>query len=103
MNRHTTYCGYLSQVDTPSVRNLMSDRDPLYIFLCHLEWRNRHNLAAYNELVAALDDSEPAIREFAPDLIHRQSPRPTRSEAVVTGHPENDQEAAMAGDRALNN
>ena len=62
----------------------MSDRDPLYLFLCHLEWRNRHNLAAYNELVAALDDGEPAIRELAQDLIHRQSPRPTRSEAVVT-------------------
>ena len=43
-------------------RNLMSDRDPLYLFLCHLEWRNRHNLAAYNELVAALDDGEPAIQ-----------------------------------------
>ena len=68
----------------------MSDRDPLYLFLCHLEWRNRHNLAAYNELVAALDDGEPAIRELAQDLIHRQSPRLTRSEAVVTGQPEND-------------
>ena len=53
----------------------MSDRDPLYLFLCHLEWRNRHNLAAYNELVAALDDGEPAIRELAQDLIHRQSRR----------------------------
>ena len=63
---------------------------PFTSFLCHLEWRNRHNLAAYNELVAALDDGEPAIRELARDLIHRQSPRPTRSEAVVTGHPEND-------------
>ena len=70
-------------------RNLKSDRDPLYLFLCHLEWRNRHNLAAYNELVAALDGGEPAIRELARNLIHRQS-RPTRSEAVVTGHPEND-------------
>ena len=49
-----------------------------------------HNLAAYDELVAALDDGEPAIRELAQDLIHRQSRRPTRSEAVVTGHPEND-------------
>ena len=48
--------------------------------------RNRRNLAAYNELVAALDDGEPAIRELVQDLIHRQSPRLTRSEAVVTGH-----------------
>ena len=51
----------------------MFDRDPLYLFLCHLEWRNRHNLAAYNELVAALDDGEPAIRELAQDLIHSQA------------------------------
>ena len=76
----------------------MSDRDPVYLFLCHLEWRNRGNLAAYNELVDALDDSEAAIRELAQDLIHSQSPRPTRSEAVVMGRPENDKEADMAHD-----
>ncbi len=67
----------------------MSDRDFFNSSSAIWNGRNRHNLAAYNELVAALDDGEPAIRELAQDLIHRQSPRLTRSEAVVTGHPEN--------------
>lgn len=81
----------------------MSDRDPLYLFLCHLEWRNCHNLAAYNELVAALHDGEPAIRELAQNLIRLKSPRPQRTQAVVAGHAENDREAVKAGYRALNN
>ena len=54
----------------------MSDRDPLYLFLCHLEWRNRGALSAYAELVAALSDSDPAIRALAEDLIVRCSHRP---------------------------
>ncbi len=58
----------------------MPARDPLYLFLCHLEWKNRGRLAAYNELVAALDDEDPAIREVAQNLIHRRSPRPTSCE-----------------------
>ncbi len=41
----------------------MPDRDPLYLFFCHMEWRNHGDLAAYNQLVAALDDSDPAIRD----------------------------------------
>ena len=51
-------------------------RDPLYLFACHLEWRNRHNLEAYKELVAALDDYDGDIRELAELLLHRSSPRP---------------------------
>jgi hypothetical protein len=31
----------------------MSDRDPLYLFLCGLEWRNRGTLSAHAELVEA--------------------------------------------------
>ena len=34
------------------------------------------HLAAYNQLVAALDDRDPAIRELAQHLIHRRSPSP---------------------------
>jgi len=64
----------------------MPHRDPLYLFLCHLEWKNRRHLAAYNELVAALDDGDPAIRELAQHLIHRRSPRPTCCE-VNHQHP----------------
>jgi len=51
-------------------------RDPLYLFACHLEWRNRHNLEAYKELLAALDDHEEDIRHLAEMLLHRSSPRP---------------------------
>jgi hypothetical protein len=51
-------------------------RDPLYLFACHLEWRNRRNLKAYKELVAALDDHDEDIRYLAELLLHRSSPRP---------------------------
>ncbi len=58
----------------------MSDRDPLYLLLCQLEWRYHQNLAAYGELVAALDDRDPIIRELAQILLHRVSPRPKSTE-----------------------
>ena len=50
-------------------------RDPLCLFACHLEWRGKGNLAAYEELVAALDDPDPDIRLLAETLLHRTSPR----------------------------
>ena len=50
-------------------------RDPLYLFLCHLEWHKRENLAAYQELLTALDDNDYAIRIIAEMLLHRNSPR----------------------------
>lgn len=58
-------------------------RDPLYLFACHLEWRNRRNLAAYEELVAAQDDADCDIRNVAKVLLHRSSPRPEPSETGV--------------------
>ena len=51
-------------------------RDPLYIFLCCALWRSEGSLKAYQEVVAALDDSNPDIRVLAGDLLHRPSPRP---------------------------
>ncbi len=36
-------------------------RDPIYLFACHLEWRDRGNLPAYHELTAALDDTDRAF------------------------------------------
>jgi len=51
-------------------------RDPLYLFACHLEWRNSRNLEAHKELVAALDDHDGDIRQLAELLLHRSSPRP---------------------------
>ena len=51
-------------------------RDPIYLFACHLEWRDRRNLRAYNELIAALDDRDQSIRDLAETLLHRSSPQP---------------------------
>ena len=36
-------------------------RDALYLFACHLEWHTKGNLAAYLELMAALDDQDGAF------------------------------------------
>ena len=52
--------------------------DPLYLFVCHVEWHQRRNLEAYQELVAALDDSDNRIRTMAEMMLHRSSPRPRR-------------------------
>jgi len=51
-------------------------RDSLYLFLCHMEWRKTRNLDAYTDLVAALDDPDPNIRQLAESLLRRSSPRP---------------------------
>ena len=58
-------------------------RDPLYLFARHLEWRNSKNLAAYQELLAALDDPNEKIRMVAEVLLHRSSPCPEPSEKSV--------------------
>ena len=59
---------------------------PLYLFACHLEWRNRRNLEAHEELVAALDDHDRDIRQLAELLLHRSSPRPqARGTPLVYG------------------
>ena len=50
-------------------------RDPLFLFLCHTAWRDKRDLHAYLELVAALDDPDDQIRTLAEDLLHRASPR----------------------------
>jgi hypothetical protein len=47
----------------------VADRDPLYLFACHLEWRGRGNLAAYEDLLAALDDSDCDLRTVAEVLL----------------------------------
>jgi len=64
---------WLSEAST-----IAGTQDPLYLFACHLEWHHWRNLAAYQALVAALDDSEKRIREIAEMLLHRISPRPQR-------------------------
>lgn len=55
-------------------------RDPLYLFACYLDWRDRRDLLAYKELMAALDDHEEGIRTLAESLLHRPSPHPRDSD-----------------------
>ncbi len=63
-------------------------RDPIYLFACHLEWRDRGNLRAYDELIAALDDVDPNIRYLAEALLHRSSPHPkSKTLTTATKHP----------------
>lgn len=58
-------------------------RDPLYLFGCHLEWRDRRSLKAYEELIAALDDPNVEIRSLAENLLaYRSSPRPHTNRPV---------------------
>jgi len=50
-------------------------RDLLYLFACHVEWHTQRSLAAYQELLAALDDPDEDIRMVAESLLHRSSLR----------------------------
>jgi len=54
----------------------IGQRDPLYLFACHLEWNKRGNIAAYRELIAALDDPDSDVGLVAEMLLKRSSPRP---------------------------
>ena len=73
-----------SELPDPEPQELLDDalgcagrgRDPIYLFACHLEWRDHRNLLAYHELVAALDDPDQNIRCLAEALLHRSSPHP---------------------------
>ena len=51
-------------------------RKPLYLFPCHLEWHDKGGIAAYKELLAALDDPDERNRAVAEALLKRRSPRP---------------------------
>jgi hypothetical protein len=63
--------------------NQIGKRDPLYLFACHLEWRKSGDVAAYQELLAALDDPDNDIRVVAEALLRRTSPRPHPGERSV--------------------
>ena len=71
-------CTWLSEPSSSEPSTNARTQDALYLFACHLEWHHWRNLAAYQALVAALDDSEKRIREIAEMLLHRISPRPQR-------------------------
>ena len=50
-------------------------RNPVYLLDCYLEWCNSRTVAAYQQLVAALDDCDEETRTVAETLLHRCSPR----------------------------
>ena len=49
------------------------------LLACYSEWRTKRNLAAYQRLLAALDDHNDDVRRLAECLLHRRSPRPERT------------------------
>ena len=67
-----------SEPGLPDHSRTVGRRDLLYLFTCHVEWSRRQSLGAHQELVAALDDSDQAIRAMAEMMLHRYSPRPRR-------------------------
>ena len=67
---------WLSEQSLSEASTIAGTQDPLYLFACHLEWHHWRNLAAYQALVAALNDSEKGIRQIAEILLHRSSTRP---------------------------
>ena len=75
--------GARQKVELTDMREKVECRDPLYLFACHLEWCTRRNLAAYQELLAALDDNDADIRTVAEALLHRSSPRPEPTETGI--------------------
>ena len=72
-----------SRIALADMSDKIGHRDALYLFACHLEWRTERNLAAYQELLAALDDHDDDIRRLAEYLLHRSSPRPERTATSI--------------------
>ena len=66
----------LEQIDNAREEEVTCARDPIYLFACHLDWRDRANLRAYLHLISALDDPDENIRLLAETLLHRSSPHP---------------------------
>ncbi len=72
-----------SRIALADMSEKIGHRDALYLFTCHLEWRTERNLAAYQELLAALDDHDDDIRRLAEYLLHRSSPRKERAATSI--------------------
>ena len=68
----------------PNIRTSQEEavcqRDPIYLFACHLAWHRERNMRAYQELVAAREEDDPQIRDLAETLLHRSSPLPATQE-----------------------
>jgi hypothetical protein len=72
---HGVVLSHVAALRTSATCSVARHRDRLYLFACHLEWRDRRNIGAYQELVAALDDCDEEVRSLAEALLHRSSPR----------------------------
>jgi len=75
--------GARREIEVTDMSEKLECRDPLCLFACHLEWRKKGTLAAYQELLAALDDPDSDIRVVAEVLLYRNSPRPDLAERGV--------------------
>ena len=71
------------RIDLTDISAKIRHREALYLFACHLEWHTQRNLAAYHELIAALDDQDGDTRYLAESLLQRSSPRPKRTMSFV--------------------
>jgi len=47
--------------------------DAVYLFFCHLEWRDRRNSHAHKELLTALNHEDIEMRQVAESLLHRSA------------------------------
>ena len=61
------------------------ERDSLFLFFCEMQCHEKHDLYAYQELVADLDDANEDIRALAEDLLHRSSPRRRNTQTTNKG------------------
>ena len=52
--------------------------DALYLFFCHLEWRDQQNSDAHKELVTALKHEDIEMRQVAESLLHRKAETPDK-------------------------
>lgn len=60
-----------SKVEAIEMPESIGSSDPLYLFACHLEWCRTRNLAAYQELLVAQNDTDPDIRIVAEVLLRQ--------------------------------
>ena len=73
-------------------------RSKANLFACHLEWRTKRNLAAYQELLAALDDhnDDAALQNLSCTVARRD-----RSEVPPLSNPNEDRSESKTNGKLL--
>ena len=71
-----------SRVEVIDMPETIGRGDPLYLFLCHLEWHRTGNVAAYQELLAALEDTDRDLCVVA-EVLLQDSPHPEPTSAIA--------------------